>query len=81
MQSLIVGEDFQQMIDGYPHARRQQGAEWVLQGHLVVAGVMAVAQHDLQCTAAQMPPGGVVYSATKYAVRAISEGLRQEVKP
>jgi NADP-dependent 3-hydroxy acid dehydrogenase YdfG len=26
-------------------------------------------------------PGGVVYSGTKYAVRAISEGLREEVKP
>jgi NADP-dependent 3-hydroxy acid dehydrogenase YdfG len=26
-------------------------------------------------------PGGVVYSATKHAVRVISEGLRQEVKP
>jgi NADP-dependent 3-hydroxy acid dehydrogenase YdfG len=26
-------------------------------------------------------PGGVVYAATKHAVRVISEGLRQEVKP
>jgi NADP-dependent 3-hydroxy acid dehydrogenase YdfG len=26
-------------------------------------------------------PGGLVYSATKHAVRMISEGLRQEVKP
>ena len=26
-------------------------------------------------------PGGTVYSATKHAVRVISEGLRQEVKP
>ncbi|MCV4285023.1 SDR family oxidoreductase [Pseudomonas capsici] len=26
-------------------------------------------------------PGGVVYSASKFAVRAISEGLRKEVKP
>ena len=28
-----------------------------------------------------MRPGGAVYSATKHAVRVISEGLRQEVKP
>ena len=26
-------------------------------------------------------PGGAVYAATKHAVRVISEGLRQEVKP
>src|SRR5512140_1398729 len=26
-------------------------------------------------------PGGAVYSATKHAIRVISEGLRQEVKP
>ena len=26
-------------------------------------------------------PGGAVYAATKHAVRALSEGLRQEVKP
>ena len=26
-------------------------------------------------------PGGAIYSATKYAVRVISEALRQEVKP
>ncbi len=29
----------------------------------------------------KVSPGGTVYSATKHAVRVISEGLRQEVKP
>jgi NADP-dependent 3-hydroxy acid dehydrogenase YdfG len=29
----------------------------------------------------KVTPGGAVYAATKYAVRALSEGLRQEVKP
>ena len=36
--------------------------------------VSSVAGHKVR-------PGGVVYSATKHAVRVISEGLRQEVKP
>ncbi|HEX7941689.1 MAG TPA: SDR family NAD(P)-dependent oxidoreductase [Gemmatimonadaceae bacterium] len=29
----------------------------------------------------KVTPGGAVYAATKHAVRALSEGLRQEVKP
>ncbi len=41
-------------------------------GHFI--NVSSVAGHKVR-------PGGVVYSATKYAVRVISEGLRQEVKP
>jgi NADP-dependent 3-hydroxy acid dehydrogenase YdfG len=41
-------------------------------GHFV--NVSSVAGHKVR-------PGGVVYSATKTAVRVISEGLRQEVKP
>ena len=41
-------------------------------GHII--NVSSVAGH-------QVRPGGVVYSATKHAVRVISEGLRQEVKP
>ncbi|NIU77043.1 MAG: SDR family NAD(P)-dependent oxidoreductase, partial [Gammaproteobacteria bacterium] len=41
-------------------------------GHLI--NVSSVAGH-------KVPAGGVVYSASKHAVRAITEGLRQEVKP
>jgi NADP-dependent 3-hydroxy acid dehydrogenase YdfG len=41
-------------------------------GHII--NVSSVAGH-------KVPAGGAVYSATKYAVRVISEGLRQEVKP
>ena len=41
-------------------------------GHFI--NVSSVAGHVIR-------PGSVVYSATKYAVRVISEGLRQEVKP
>ena len=40
-------------------------------GHII--NVSSVAGHVVR-------PGGVVYSATKHAVRVISEGLRQEVK-
>jgi NADP-dependent 3-hydroxy acid dehydrogenase YdfG len=41
-------------------------------GHII--NVSSVAGH-------KVGPSGAVYSATKYAVRALSEGLRQEVKP
>lgn len=41
-------------------------------GHII--NVSSVAGH-------KTGPGGAVYSATKHAVRALSEGLRQEVKP
>jgi NADP-dependent 3-hydroxy acid dehydrogenase YdfG len=41
-------------------------------GHII--NVSSVAGH-------KVGPGGTVYSATKHAVRVISEGLRQEVKP
>ncbi len=41
-------------------------------GHVI--NVSSVAGHKIG-------PNGVVYSATKHAVRVISEGLRQEVKP
>ncbi len=41
-------------------------------GHII--NVASVAGHKVRA-------GGAVYSATKHAVRVISEGLRQEVKP
>jgi NADP-dependent 3-hydroxy acid dehydrogenase YdfG len=41
-------------------------------GHII--NVSSVAGHKIRA-------GGAVYSATKHAVRALSEGLRQEVKP
>jgi NADP-dependent 3-hydroxy acid dehydrogenase YdfG len=49
-----------------PHMIRRKS------GHIV--NVASVAGHVVR-------PGGAVYSATKTAVRVISEGLRQEVKP
>lgn len=49
-----------------PHMKEQRS------GHIV--NVSSVAGHKVR-------PGSAVYSATKTAVRVISEGLRQEVKP
>ncbi len=49
-----------------PHMQKQKS------GHII--NVSSVAGHKVR-------PGGVVYSATKTAVRVLSEGLRQEVKP
>src|SRR5690606_32973268 len=49
-----------------PHMKAQKS------GHVI--NVSSVAGHTIN-------PGGAVYSATKYAVRVISEALRQEVKP
>lgn len=49
-----------------PHMQAQKS------GHII--NVSSVAGHKVR-------PAGVVYSATKAAVRVISEGLRQEVKP
>jgi len=71
-------EDWDQMIDvnikgvlygiaaALPHMSAQKS------GHII--NVASVAGHKVSA-------GGVVYSATKHAVRVISEGLRQEVKP
>lgn len=49
-----------------PHMKSQKN------GHII--NVSSVAGHSVRA-------GGAVYSATKHAVRVISEGLRQEVKP
>ena len=49
-----------------PHMKRQKA------GHII--NVSSVAGHKVR-------PGATVYAATKFAVRALSEGLRQEVKP
>jgi NADP-dependent 3-hydroxy acid dehydrogenase YdfG len=49
-----------------PYMQRQKA------GHII--NVSSVAGHKIR-------PGGVVYAATKHAVRALSEGLRMEVKP
>lgn len=71
-------EDWERMIDvnikgvlygiaaALPHMQRQKS------GHII--NVSSVAGHKVRA-------GGAVYSATKHAVRALSEGLRQEVKP
>ena len=49
-----------------PHMKKQKSGQ--------VINVSSVAGH-------KVGPGGAVYSATKHAVRVISEGFRQEVKP
>jgi NADP-dependent 3-hydroxy acid dehydrogenase YdfG len=49
-----------------PHFKQQQGGQFI--------NVSSVAGHKVL-------EGGAIYSATKYAVRVISESLRQEVKP
>jgi NADP-dependent 3-hydroxy acid dehydrogenase YdfG len=71
-------EDWERMIDVnikgvlygiaavLPHMQRRKS------GHII--NVASVAGHKVR-------PGNAVYSATKHAVRVISEGLRQEVKP
>jgi NADP-dependent 3-hydroxy acid dehydrogenase YdfG len=71
-------EDWDRMIDvnikgvlygiaaALPHMKAQKS------GHII--NVSSVAGH-------RVGPGSSVYSATKHAVRVISEGLRQEVKP
>jgi len=71
-------EDWDRMIDvnikgvlygiaaALPYMKQQKA------GHII--NVSSVAGHKVRA-------GGAVYAATKHAVRALSEGLRQEVKP
>lgn len=71
-------EDWDRMIDvnikgvlygiaaALPYMQQQKS------GHII--NVSSVAGHKVR-------PGSAVYAATKHAVRALSEGLRQEVKP
>jgi NADP-dependent 3-hydroxy acid dehydrogenase YdfG len=71
-------DDWDQMIDvnikgvlygiaaALPHMQQQKS------GHII--NVSSVAGHKVRA-------GGAVYAATKHAVRALSERLRQEVKP
>jgi NADP-dependent 3-hydroxy acid dehydrogenase YdfG len=78
MLDRLMISDWDQMIDvnikgvlygiaaALPHMQAQKS------GHII--NVASVAGH-------KVGPGGVVYAATKHAVRVISEGLRQEVKP
>jgi NADP-dependent 3-hydroxy acid dehydrogenase YdfG len=47
---------------------------------LVEAAVQTFGRIDVMVKNAGIMPNGAVYSATKHAVRALSEGLRQEVK-
>jgi len=75
---LLKIDDWDRMIDvnikgvlygiaaALPHMSAQK------HGHII--NVSSVAGH-------RVGPGGVVHAATKHAVRVISEGLRQEVKP
>ena len=54
------------IVAALPHMKAQKS------GHII--NVSSVAGHKVRA-------GGAVYAATKHAVRVISEGLRQEVKP
>lgn len=77
LESLMI-DDWDRMIDvnikgvlygiaaALPYMKEQKS------GHII--NVSSVAGH-------KVGPGGAVYSATKHAVLALSEGLRQEMKP
>jgi NADP-dependent 3-hydroxy acid dehydrogenase YdfG len=71
-------DDWDRMIDVnlkgvlYGIAAVLPGMQQQKAGHII--NVSSVAGHKVRS-------GGTVYAATKHAVRALSEGLRQEVKP
>jgi NAD(P)-dependent dehydrogenase (short-subunit alcohol dehydrogenase family) len=54
------------MVAALPYMKEQKARQ--------IINVSSVAGH-------KVGPGSAVYAATKFAVRALSEGLRQEVKP
>lgn len=66
----MVGVNIKGVLNGIaaalPHMKEQKD------GHII--NVSSVYGHKVE-------PGAAVYCGTKFAVRAISEGLRQEVKP
>jgi NADP-dependent 3-hydroxy acid dehydrogenase YdfG len=68
--SLMIDVNIKGVLYGIaaalPHMKQQKA------GHFI--NVSSVAGH-------RVGPGFAVYAATKHAVRALSEGLRQEVKP
>ena len=70
-------EDWDRMIDvnikGVMYGIAAVLPHMMAQGSGHIINVSSVAGHKVR-------PGSVVYSATKHAVRVISEGLRQEVK-
>ncbi|TAL94470.1 MAG: SDR family oxidoreductase [Rhodanobacter sp.] len=77
LQKLHV-EEWDQMIDvnikGVLYGIAAALPHMIAQKHGHIINVSSVAGHKVGA-------GGAVYSGTKWAVRAISEGLRQEVKP
>jgi NADP-dependent 3-hydroxy acid dehydrogenase YdfG len=62
----MIDVNIKGVLYGIAHMQQQKA------GHII--NVSSVAGH-------KVGPGTAVYAATKYAVRALSEGLRQEVKP
>ena len=81
-----------ELMQQYPHERLKID-EWDNMVDINIKGVLygiaaalphmqrQKAGHVSSVAGHKVTPAGVVYSATKHAVRAITEGLRQEVRP